>query len=59
MAQTERVIEGCNATGVCARCQGHGAHQRETFEDAECEVCDGTGDCPCVHNMRAHAPPVA
>jgi DnaJ-class molecular chaperone len=44
----------CNDTLVCQRCDGSGVHMHETFHEVECEICDGTGDCPCVHDADAH-----
>ena len=53
-----RPIQSCGATGHCERCVGRGSHYRETFEAAECEVCDGSGECPCIfEGEAAHANP--
>lgn len=47
----------CNGTGWCEQCQGRGSHYRHTCHAAECEVCGGTGECPCQYDMHAHAAP--
>lgn len=51
------LVQSCNGTGTCARCRGAGVHMRESFEEYECEVCGGEGECPCVHDSTLHAQP--
>lgn len=50
-------VEQCGATGHCERCEGNGFHYHQTMEPAECEVCNGTGECPCIYDMHAHDNP--
>jgi len=45
--------EPCGGSGVCQRCGGSGVHA-----DDECEVCFGTGECPCVYDGTCHPSPV-
>ncbi len=49
----------CGGSGVCQRCNGEGTHPDETCDWVECEICLGSGECPCIWDCRAHASPVA
>lgn len=50
-------VEPCRNTGVCQKCRGTGVHMAESFEQYECEICGGTGECPCIHDHTAHEAP--
>lgn len=49
----------CGGSGVCQTCGGEGQHIQFSHEWAECETCNGSGDCPCQFDKTAHPGPHA
>lgn len=53
----KKPVAECRGTGWCHRCKGEGAHYHDSYEPVECEVCDGTGECPCQYDSTVHPNP--
>ena len=44
----------CDDSGTCQTCMGEGQHLRFAPAHQECETCNGSGECPCNHDMTIH-----
>ena len=44
----------CGGTEVCQTCGGEGQHLRFSTQWEDCETCEGTGECPCIHDDSQH-----